>query len=157
MTTGWERPASLNRVFLTGRFGQPTPFALITVAPPAKATLPLGISLRGSEAHSTPACVQGSHLPPLSIPPCRRLLFLFAAFCHIDCARFIAGSQKGVKLLHTDGRRRFLHGPFSAAGANPNHENAVTISVLLLVLRRSACAPEECLCSGGVPVLRRSA
>ncbi len=56
------------------------PAAMITVADPAQATLPLGISPCGSEAHSVPSCERDFHLTPalwvaVSAPtlPLRRL------------------------------------------------------------------------------------
>jgi hypothetical protein len=53
---------------------------LITVATPAQLSRFRNLSACGSEVHSTPACGRGSHLPPLSGPPARRLLVLFTAF-----------------------------------------------------------------------------
>jgi len=55
------------------------PFASITVAIPAQATRP-SLSPGSSRAHSAPAHGRGFHLPPLSEPPLRRLLFPFSAF-----------------------------------------------------------------------------
>ena len=54
---------------------------------PLRAVLPLRgcCSPCGSEGHSATMCVRGSHRPPFSVPPDRRLLFLFAAFDTIDC------------------------------------------------------------------------
>jgi len=58
------------------------PFALITVAAPAQATLPgmAGVSPYSSEVHSKPAIGRGFHQLPLSVPLTWPVLVLFSAF-----------------------------------------------------------------------------
>lgn len=91
--TGVIKPASLNRYGLQVWSLSAIPFARITVAAPAGATLEAAqqptVSRRGSEVHSTQAHGRGFQLLPLSVPPLQRVLVLFTAF-HLQLSASIS-------------------------------------------------------------------
>lgn len=84
-------------------------FAMITVASPARTTRET-LSPGGFEAHSTPACVRGSHHLPLSGSPCRRLLALFTAF-HLLNSVFILATSGALVNAGARGAHMPMCGP----------------------------------------------